>query len=160
MNLISAGILPYRISLNNELEVLLGHTGGPYNKNKKDSWTIFKGIVEGNETLEETAVREFFEETGISIQLKDYKHFYLNTIKTLKNKTVHAWGVLLPHINPNNLFSNTFEITIEDKKYQFPEIDEYKWFSFDSAWDFIFPSQLNFLYVLKQRISIREQHGR
>ena len=60
----SAGLLMYRLQ-NGELQVLLGHPGGPYFQHKDDdAWTIPKGETSPGEDLFVTALREFEEETG------------------------------------------------------------------------------------------------
>ncbi|MCS6977967.1 MAG: NUDIX domain-containing protein [Gemmatales bacterium] len=58
----SAGTLLYRITPNG-LEVLIVHPSGAYNRGKP--WSIPKGELDGNESLEEAARRETFEETGL-----------------------------------------------------------------------------------------------
>jgi len=56
---ISAGLLMYKIN-QGVLEVLLGHPGGPYNVDRDEGvWSIPKGQAETNETLLDTAIREF-----------------------------------------------------------------------------------------------------
>ncbi len=45
----SAGLVPYRINQKSEVEVLLGHMGGPFWKSKQRAWSILKGEPEGNE---------------------------------------------------------------------------------------------------------------
>ena len=47
---------------------------------KNSSWDLPKGHVERGETLEETAMREIFEETG----LKPYVFFIISSISFLK----------------------------------------------------------------------------
>lgn len=60
----SAGTLLYRRS-GETLEVLLVHPAGRYNRNMP--WSIPKGVVNPGETLEEAAVRETWEETGVKV---------------------------------------------------------------------------------------------
>ncbi|MCP4189771.1 MAG: NUDIX domain-containing protein [Planctomycetaceae bacterium] len=60
--LISAGTLLYRLT-NNTWEVLLVHPSGHYNRNA--AWSIPKGLPDAGESLEATARRETFEETGV-----------------------------------------------------------------------------------------------
>ncbi len=55
----SAGILLYKF-VNNNLQVLLVHPGGPYWKNKdENSWSIPKGEFQENERAFDAALREF-----------------------------------------------------------------------------------------------------
>lgn len=58
----AAGTLLYR-ETGNGLEVLIVHPSGPYNRGKP--WSIPKGEADDGESLEETARRETFEETGL-----------------------------------------------------------------------------------------------
>jgi predicted NUDIX family NTP pyrophosphohydrolase len=58
----SAGTLLYRMA-SGELEVLLIHSSGAYNKNKP--WSIPKGEPDDDEPFEAAARRETLEETGV-----------------------------------------------------------------------------------------------
>ena len=58
----AAGVLLYRHT-DQGLEVLLVHPSGPYNRNAP--WGIPKGMPDEGETLEATARRELWEETGV-----------------------------------------------------------------------------------------------
>ena len=79
MKKISAGILvfrrpknPFHITVDrkktnkqDQMEVLLGHYGGPFFKNKDEgTWTIPKGETEPGEDILAAALIEFYEETG------------------------------------------------------------------------------------------------
>jgi len=59
----SAGTLLYRGS-GNQLEVLLVHPSGNYNRHKP--WSIPKGLPDQGESLEAAARRETLEETGVT----------------------------------------------------------------------------------------------
>lgn len=58
----SAGTLLYRTA-KGELEVLLVHPSGPYNR--KAPWSIPKGLLDPGEDPATTARRETLEETGV-----------------------------------------------------------------------------------------------
>ena len=58
----SAGTLLYR-KRNGQLEVLLVHPSGNYNRHKP--WSIPKGLPDAGESLEDAARRETVEETGV-----------------------------------------------------------------------------------------------
>ena len=64
----SAGLLIYRLR-QSFFEVFLVHPGGPFWA-KKDlgAWTIPKGEYQDGEDALEAAKREFFEETGLTIE--------------------------------------------------------------------------------------------
>lgn len=60
----SAGLLLFRGQAT-DLEVLLGHPGGPFWQNKDDgAWSIPKGLIGADEAPLSAARREFAEETG------------------------------------------------------------------------------------------------
>lgn len=59
----AAGIALFRIGTSGP-EVLLIHPSGNYNR--KAPWGIPKGAIDGNETPEEAARRETWEETGVT----------------------------------------------------------------------------------------------
>ncbi len=63
--MVSAGLLLFRRRGDGEIEVLLGHMGGPYWARKDErAWTIPKGeLLDGEEPLA-AARREFAEELG------------------------------------------------------------------------------------------------
>ena len=64
----SCGILAYRWK-NGELQVLLGKSAGTFSR--KLSWNIPKGHIEEGESEFACAVREFEEETGLEVTLRN-----------------------------------------------------------------------------------------
>lgn len=52
---------------------------------KKDTWTLVSGFIDQNETYQEAAVRELYEETGLSAEIKDIK---LLNVKTATNGNI------------------------------------------------------------------------
>lgn len=61
----SAGIVLYR-EVDGELEILLVHPSGWYNKSTP--WSIPKGLPEPGESMDEAALRETLEETGVAAE--------------------------------------------------------------------------------------------
>lgn len=61
----SAGIVLYR-EVGDELEILLVHPSGWYSKSAP--WSIPKGLPEAGESMDQAALRETLEETGVSVQ--------------------------------------------------------------------------------------------
>jgi predicted NUDIX family NTP pyrophosphohydrolase len=149
----SAGILLYRFSDANVLEVLLVHPGGPYWV-KKDlgAWSIPKGEFDEGEDPLESAIREFEEETGT------YLKGNFNPITPLKQKggkTVYAW-TLQGNLDEKTVKSNLFEMEWPPKsgtKKQFPEIDKACWFTLPEAKQKILSGQLPFLEELENILS-------
>jgi predicted NUDIX family NTP pyrophosphohydrolase len=144
----SAGILLYR-TVNNAMEVLLVHPGGPFWKNKDaGAWTIPKGEPEENESLEKAALREFFEETGYALQRSGKQ---LSPVRQKAGKWIHAWAIETD-LDPGSLRSNEFELEWPPKsgiKKQFPEIDKFNWFPVSLAREKINPAQAALLNELE-----------
>lgn len=87
----ASGLLLYRM-IDDELEVLLVHPSGSYNA--KSPWGIPKGLQDAGESLEDTARRETWEETGVrfdgplkSMGFIEYRH---------NSKRVHCFAACAP----------------------------------------------------------------
>jgi 8-oxo-dGTP pyrophosphatase MutT (NUDIX family) len=65
----SYGICPYMI-ISGNFFVLLNKTS------EISFYNFFKGKIEANETIEECASREFFEETGVKVNPKHYEDYF------------------------------------------------------------------------------------
>lgn len=120
----SCGIIPFRKNEEGEMEFFVGHPGGHYN-NQKDLWMFLKGAVENNETWSETALREFKEETGLTMEDCEISNLIpLGSVQQNPHKIAVAFGLYYPNIDPEKCFSNTIDgIT--------PEIDKYCWMTYD-----------------------------
>lgn len=146
----SAGIILIRKD-KNKSKVLLGHSFSGKEPNLYDKkWTIPKGKTEFNETLLETAKREFKEETGLALN-KNYYIFgqenYINyPILTTKYKTQFnnkkepkILSVFLAFDFLN--LSKDFEFkSILDKNGN-PELDDFKWVDLEIAKSVVMVSQ-------------------
>src|SRR5688572_33448654 len=85
----SAGILLFR-QRGEQVEVLLGHPGGPYWRNRDNgAWMIPKGMIEPGETAAQAAVREYQEELGSPLAPVP---FALCTIKQKGGKMVDVFA--------------------------------------------------------------------
>jgi predicted NUDIX family NTP pyrophosphohydrolase len=148
----SAGILLYR-KKKQAIEVLLVHPGGPFWKNKDEgAWTIPKGEADADENLLATAIREFYEETGISLKGNFVE---LQPVKQKSGKLVYAWA-LEGEMDADNIKSNSFEIEwpVRSGRYQsFPEIDKASWFNIKKAEEKINPAQIGLLTQLAESLS-------
>ncbi len=142
MSKISAGILLYRRT-NRGVEVFLVHPGGPlWAKKDEGVWSIPKGLVEEGEDMLQTALREFKEETGFSVNPEH--PISLSPVKLKSGKTVYAFAIE-GDLDPERLQSNTFEMVWppkSGKKAEFPEIDRGGWFSIEEAKKKINPGQI------------------
>jgi 8-oxo-dGTP diphosphatase len=87
----------------------------------KDSWGVPKGHVNSGETLAECAVREVFEETGVSIQLFEKLQPAVISFKK-EEKTVHIWLATPKDVDNSGAFH----------KGPHSEVADARWFSADS----------------------------
>lgn len=154
MTIRSAGILLYRF-VGGRLEVMLVHPGGPYWANKDDgAWSLPKGLCEENESLLETAKREFREETGFEA---DGTFISLGELKQPSGKIVHAWAVE-QDADPARLVSNTFRLEWPSGSgalHEYPEVDKGQWFGIDEARKKIARGQVEFIDRLARLTSHR-----
>jgi len=151
---VSAGLLLYRVQ-GGRLEVLLGHPGGPFFRNKDPgAWTIPKGEPAEGEPLLEAAKREFGEETGFAVE---GEFLELPPVRQKAGKVVHAWAVE-GDCEPSSLRSNTFELEWpprSGKRAEFPELDRVAFFELSEARKKINPAQAALLDELERRVSGR-----
>lgn len=149
----SAGVLLFRRS-SEDVEVLLGHPGGPYWTRRDDgAWTIPKGLIEPNEEPLLAAQREFEEETG---HRPAGNSFNLGQAKQPGGKIVHAWAVE-GDWDPADLRSNVFEMEWPPKSgktQSFPEIDRAAWFGVADARHKILKGQALFIDRLLAAIKV------
>ena len=147
---ISAGILAFR--RREELEVLLGHPGGPFwAKKDQGVWTIPKGLVGPGEALLAAARREFSEETGLAVT---GELMGLAPVNQKSGKTVHAFAVEVD-LDLTGFASNVFEIEWPPRsglRQSFPEIDRIAYFALPLAVTKILAYQQPFLRELEQRL--------
>jgi len=151
----SAGILVYRIK-NKKIQVLLGKSGGPFFKNKKRSWSVPKGRIEKNETLQEAARREFFEETGIKI---DEKIDYLGQVKSSTGKIFYCYFLekdfKWDSLKPQNVPQVKLNWPPKTKnEIIFPEIEKIAYLDLEVAKEKIFFYQIPLLEMLKEKINL------
>jgi len=93
---VAAGTILYRMHAG-QLEVLIVHPSGNYNRNKP--WSIPKGLPDEGESLEATARRETLEEAGVEAG----ELFNLGSIRytTKSRKVVHGFaGPAPPSVTP------------------------------------------------------------
>lgn len=130
--IVTAGILLWRRVP--ELAVLLGHMGGPFWAGKDaGAWTIFKGLVEPGETLEQAAQREFTEETGWPVPPGELVP--LPPLKLSGGKRLHAFA-LEGDADPAKLASNVCDLEWPPRSgriVRIPELDRAAWFAPDAA---------------------------
>lgn len=122
----SCGIIPFRKNENGELEFFVGHPSGHYSNNR-ELWMFLKGHCEDGETWTDTAIREFKEESGLTLEDCDSSMLIpLGSVQQNPHKVVVAYGLNYPNINPSECYSNMI-----DGNSLIPEIDGYRWMTYD-----------------------------
>lgn len=129
----SAGILVYRRSRQNGIEVLIGHMGGPFwEKKDPGAWSIPKGEVDRGEELEAAARREFAEELGLPVPAGPL--MALGEVTTPR-KLITVWA-LEGDVDPDAIKPGTFDMEWppgSGRLRSFPEIDRVAWFDLATA---------------------------
>ncbi|MEV8442572.1 NUDIX domain-containing protein [Actinosynnema sp. NPDC051121] len=129
----SAGILLHRV-VDGELQVLLGHMGGPFWARKDDgAWSIPKGEPDGDEEPVDTARREFAEELGVPVP--EGELVPLGEVRQSGGKVVTAWA-LAGDLDPGRVVPGTFTLEWPPGSGQvreFPEVDRVAWFALAEA---------------------------
>jgi len=140
----SAGLLLYR-QVGSGIEVLLGHPGGPFWRNKDiASWSIPKGLITEGESPLAAAKREFAEETGHRPRGKTQP---LGEAKQPGGKIVHVWAVE-GDWEAASLKTSMFELEWpprSGRRQKFPELDRTEWFGINEAHAKILKGQAVFL---------------
>jgi len=143
----SAGILMYR-RRDGELQVLLGHPGGPFwAKKDAGAWSIPKGEIDEGEDPLAAAKREFTEETGLR---PDGELVALTPIRQKGGKVVLAWAIE-GDCDARAIESNVFSMEWPPKSGHmeaFPEVDRAAWLDLAAARDKIIAAQVPFLEQL------------
>lgn len=151
----SAGILVFR-KKNDQVEVLLGHPGGPfYAKKDNGVWSIPKGEYEEDENALNAAKREFEEEIGQKAPNGDYLE--LGKAKT-STKIITAWAIEA-NMDVSIVRSNMFEMEWPPKsgqKQQFPEIDKADWFTLNQAMIKISKGQVPFIEAIAEKLKVNK----
>jgi predicted NUDIX family NTP pyrophosphohydrolase len=143
----SAGLLLYRRTEDGEIEVMLGHMGGPYwSRKESGAWSIPKGGREEGETSLEAARREFEEEIGRPAP--DGEPVALGDVRQSGGrKVVEAWAIEAD-MDVSEIDSTPFEMEWpprSGKLREFPELDRAEWFRIEAARERIVKAQAAFL---------------
>jgi predicted NUDIX family NTP pyrophosphohydrolase len=143
----SAGILPFKVLSDQNVEVLIVHPGGPFWKNKEShAWSVAKGEHALDELPEDAAEREFMEELGLLVP--EGKRFDLGEVQQTGGKRVRVWAVEVEDVPLGAFLSNRFEIEWppgSGRQQSFPEIDRAEWVPLTQARDRLVKAQEEFL---------------
>jgi 8-oxo-dGTP pyrophosphatase MutT (NUDIX family) len=160
-SLVSAGGVVYR-KLDGQLETVLcglripavaGRPGKDGNKTSSGSrpetvrWSLAKGTPDEGETLEETALREVREETGLEVQLElpisSITYWFADRERSVRfHKTVHFY--LMSAIGGGTELHD-------------PEFDVVQWFPLDEALKvLVYPNETAVLRRAQELINQRE----
>jgi predicted NUDIX family NTP pyrophosphohydrolase len=143
----SAGLLLYRRGADGELEVMLGHMGGPFwSRKDAGAWSIPKGQREQGEDALDTARREFEEEIGQPAPDGDI--VALGEVRQGGGrKIVEAWAIE-GDMDVSAIESTSFEMEWPPRSgtlREFPEFDRADWFDVEAARRRIIRAQRAFL---------------
>lgn len=146
MKEISAGIIAYYFDKNSkQFKFLVAHPGGPYFKNV-EKYGFPKGHQEKNESLKETAIREFKEETGLDV---DYLRLKIRIENITKKKNIYYFLYPMDEIwEPLKMYSN--QTYIEKFQQSFPEIDDYKYVPLEDLENILFQQDKNLVKKIAQ----------
>jgi predicted NUDIX family NTP pyrophosphohydrolase len=142
----SAGILLYRLAPGGDVEVLLGHMGGPFwAKKDAGAWSIPKGEYTDDEVPFDVAQREFEEELGSPVPATDF--IELGDLRMSGGKVLIVWAAE-GDFDADKSVSNTFEIEWPPRSgrmQEFPEIDRSAWLPVPDAREALVKGQVPFL---------------
>jgi predicted NUDIX family NTP pyrophosphohydrolase len=155
----SAAILLYR-RRDSAFEVFLVHPGGPYFARKDaGAWSLPKGEIEAGADPWSTAVREFAEETGQTLEAcaPGAVPRPLGFVRQRGGKEVCAWAVEGEWPEGAELTSNSFELEWpprSGRRQHFPEVDRGGFFALHDARAKLNPAQAELLDRLLSALAI------
>ena len=146
----SAGLILFR-ERDGELEVLLGHMGGPFWARKDaGAWSIPKGELDADEDPQAGALREFAEELGCAPP--DGPLVELGEIRQKGGKRVVAFA-LQGDFDPADLRPGTFAMQWPPRSgrmAEFPELDRVAWMRLPEAIEKVVRGQVALLERLAE----------
>jgi predicted NUDIX family NTP pyrophosphohydrolase len=153
MSKLSAGILLFKVTDNDVLEVLIAHPGGPFWAKKDEAaWSIPKGEYLEGEDAYEAAHREFREELGMDAPSRS--SIDLGEIKQSGGKRIRVWAIE-GDVDASKIESNAFEMEWPPKSGEsayFPEVDRAAWEPMAVARRKLHKGQVDFLSRLTEAL--------
>jgi predicted NUDIX family NTP pyrophosphohydrolase len=151
----SAGLLLWR-RRRDDVELLLGHMGGPYWTGKDAAaWSIPKGLYDEDEEPLAAAMREVTEELGLPVPLAAEELEPLGEVRQPSGKRLTVWAGEAD-LDPADVRPGMF--TMEwpprsGKQEEFPEIERAEWWSIAEAETKLVRGQIPFLERLARLIT-------
>lgn len=137
--------------------MLLVHPGGPFWARKDEgAWSIPKGEYEETRDPKAAALREFAEELGQPLPVRDDALIELGAVRQPGGKVVTAWAAE-GDLDADAVVSNTFELEWPPRSGElrdFPEVDRAAWLTVDEARVKILRGQLPLIDALLSTITI------
>jgi predicted NUDIX family NTP pyrophosphohydrolase len=153
----SAGLLLYRVTDDGDVEVLIGHPGGPFWARRDDgAWSIPKGEYVEDEDPWHAAQREFREELGLDAP--DGPRIDFAPVKQPGGKVITAFAVR-GDLDVGESVSNTFELEWpkgSGNVRQYPELDRVAWFPRAAARVKLLKGQVPLLDRLLEQLAAEE----
>lgn len=136
--------------VNDANKILIGHP--THSSDGSGFWTIPKGKMDEGETEEQTAKREFFEESGLSIDgFPDGVLEYVGQeVYRHKKKKIVTYHFKTEMYVPEPVCMSFLEKNGE----QIPEIDRFRWVTFDEAVKLLHYAQSAILQRNQERFNV------
>ncbi|MFJ2740682.1 NUDIX domain-containing protein [Streptomyces sp. NPDC087440] len=157
----SAGLLLFRrthTAGHPDVEVLLGHMGGPFWAHREQAaWSVPKGEYGPEEEPAAAARREFQEELGLPVPEGTW--LPLGEVRQNNGKTVVVWA-LEADLDPATAVPGTFVMEWprgSGVQREFPELDRFAWCTPEEAAERLVSGQAAFVDRLRARL--RETAG-
>lgn len=150
----SAGVLPYLVAGDGEVEVFIAHMGGPlWARKEAHAWSVVKGERGPGEDWRECAAREFAEETGAEVPPGEWLD--LGEVRQSGGKVVRAYAV---EADRGLALVASNEVEIEwpprsGRRQRFPEVDRAEWCTIEVARPRLVSAQAAFLDRLVSALS-------
>jgi len=136
--------------------------GPKWAKRSVGAWNIPKGHIEDGENILDGAIREFMEETSLSIEINDViEKIYLGTSTTSFGKIVHIYAIEHDYIGVSDVYKVEIKSNMCETEWppnsgtmiEVPELSEAYYFKIDVAKRMIFPYQKVFLERLEKELA-------
>lgn len=128
----SIAVVTYVYANVNGVECVLANKRGPGLPNKVGLWNCVSGYLDYNESLEEAAVREVYEETGVNIS--NYRLIFKEIDSSPSREKQNVLVRYCCHVGDGSLFKLTKEHAepneVDDVRWiPLKDIDKYEWVS-------------------------------